>query len=92
MKRSEYEPLAKEFRAELERISHLPEPRPWPEHDEWLQIAGIATCTTPNCVAFGVGFPVLLHENGDGVYRGQCGVCDQPNTPVPVFDEEDAKP
>lgn len=90
MKRSEYEPLAKEFRAELERISQLPvDQREWPEHDEWLQIRGTATCTTPTCVAFGKPFPVLLHENGDGVYRGVCGVCDEPNTPVPVFDEED---
>jgi hypothetical protein len=91
MKRSEYEPLAKAFRAELERISQLPEPRPWPEHDEWLSIPGKTVCTAPSkfCSVSGQEFPVLLHENGDGVFRGQCGVCGAPTTPVPVFDEED---
>lgn len=60
----------------------------WPELDQWLSIEGISTCTTPSCVVRGVPFPVVLHENADGVFRGQCGECQQPIIPVPVFEEE----
>lgn len=90
MKRSVYEVEAPKFRALLEEISQMPEPRPWPEHDEWLSLAGTNTCTTPDCQVFGQALPVKLHENGDGVFRGQCGVCGNAITPVPVFDEEDS--
>ncbi len=91
MKRAEYEARAVEFRARLEEISQRPaEEREWPELDEWLSIQGTSTCTTPpgDCLAGGVTFPVLLHENADGVFRGQCGVCGASITPVPIFEED----
>ncbi len=91
MKRAEYEAKATEFRAALEEISQKPQhEQEWPEHDEWLSIQGVAVCTTPpdQCSVSGQEFSVLLHENGDGVFRGQCGVCGASNTPVPVFEED----
>lgn len=89
MKRAEYEAKATEFRALLEEISLKPaDQREWPEHDEWLSIPGTSTCTTPTCAAFGIACPVKLHENGDGVFRGVCGVCDAPTDPVPIFEED----
>ncbi|QEQ93606.1 hypothetical protein SEA_ZUKO_28 [Streptomyces phage Zuko] len=91
MKRAEYEARAVEFRARLEEISKLPDPKPWPEHDEWLSVPGISTCTTPpdKCSVSNRPFPVLLHENGDGVFRGVCGVCGAAITPVPIFDDDE---
>ncbi|QWT29812.1 hypothetical protein PP631_gp031 [Streptomyces phage KimJongPhill] len=89
MKRAEYEAKAIEFRALLEEISQRPEEeREWPEHDEWLSIPGTSTCTTPTCAAFGIASPVKLHENGDGVFRAVCGLCDTPTNPVPIFEED----
>lgn len=92
MKRSEYEAKAVEFRAKLEAISQLPpDEREWPEHNEWLSVPGVSVCTTPpaQCSVSGKEFPVLLHENGDGIFRGVCGVCGAEITPTPIFEEDD---
>ncbi|ULR51014.1 hypothetical protein [Streptomyces deccanensis] len=89
MKRSEYEALAAEFRSTLEAISQKPrDEQVWPEYEDWLSIPGTSTCTTPTCRAFGIPDPVTLHENADGIFRGQCGLCQEPITPVPVFEED----
>lgn len=89
MKRTEYETKAVAFRALLEEISQKPlEEREWPEIGEWLSVPGTSTCTTPTCVVFGQAFPVLLHENADGVFRGVCGQCHESITPVPTFEDD----
>lgn len=91
MKRSEYEAKAIEFRALLEEISQKPrDEQEWPELEDWLSIPGTNTCTTPAdvCSVSGQAFPVVLHENADGIFRGQCGVCGASITPVPVFEED----
>lgn len=89
MKRSEYEPKAAEFRTMLMAEAAKPsDQQVWPDPEEWLSIEGVSTCTTPTCAVFGVPFPVVLHENADGVYRGMCGECQQPITPVPIFEED----
>ena len=89
MKRSEYEALAVPFRAMLMAEGQKPQAEQrWPEISEWLSIPGTSTCTTPTCRVFGVSFPGTLHENADGVFRGICGQCNQPITPVPVFEED----
>lgn len=90
MKRSEYEAKATEFHALLDSIAALPvDQQVWPEYEDWLSIPGTNTCTTPSCAVFGQAFPVTLHENADGVFRGQCGRCGTSITPVPMFEEED---
>lgn len=89
MKRSDYEVKAQAFRALLEAEAQKPQDeQQWPEHDDWLAVPGEQTCTTPGCVAFGKTFATTLYENADGVFRGQCGPCGQPITPVPIFEEE----
>lgn len=89
MKRSEYEVKAQAFRALLGAEAAKPQnEQNWPEYDEWLAVPGTNTCTTPNCVVFGREFPVLLHENADGIFRGMCGQCGTETTPVPIFEEE----
>lgn len=89
MKRSEYEKAAPAFRALLNAEALKPQAeQQWPEMDEWLSVPGEQACTTPGCVAFGRVYQVTLHENADGVFRGQCGPCGQPITPTPVFEEE----
>ena len=91
MKRSEYEALAIPFRARLQAESLKPQgEQNWPEPEEWLSVAGTNTCTTPldGCSVSGQTFPVILHENGDGIFRGQCGVCGTSIVPVPAFDGE----
>jgi hypothetical protein len=89
MKRSEYEIQAPAFRESLLAQASKPQSeQKWPPVDEWLTVEGTSTCTTPNCVAVGVAFPVTLHENADGVFRGQCGNCNQPIIPEPMFEEE----
>lgn len=91
MKRAEYETKAVAFRALLEEISQRPvDQREWPEIHEWLSIPGTSTCTTPpsECSVSGQTFPVLLHENADGVFRGVCGTCNNPITPVPTFEDD----
>jgi hypothetical protein len=84
VKRSEYEAMAEEFRAAMLAESEKPrDEQVWPNHtDEWLSVGGTATCDTPNCANYGVGFPVLLHENADGIYRVVCGECGASITPV----------
>lgn len=89
MKRSEYEPKAEEFRAFLMAEGEKPrDEQVWPEFEEWLSIPGTSTCTTPSCPAFNVADPVVLHENADGIYRGQCGACGNPTQPVPTFEDD----
>ena len=91
MKRSEYEAKAKEFHALLDSISAKPQDQQvWPEFEDWLSTPGTSICTTPAdlCSVSGVSFPVTLHENADGVFRGQCGVCGMSIVPVPTFEEE----
>lgn len=89
MKRSEYEKKAPAFRALLEAESLKPmAEQQWPELDEWLSVPGEQACTTPTCLAFGRVYQVTLHENADGVFRGECGLCRVAITPTPVFEEE----
>lgn len=89
MKRAEYEAKAPAFRALLMAESEKPTTEQlFPEYEDWLSLPGTNTCTTPNCVAFGISFPVTLHENADGVFRGECGNCGQPITPVPTFEDD----
>lgn len=82
MKRSEYEPKAKAFRAWLMAEGEKPlHERQWPEDPaDWLSVPGHATCATPNCVAYGIQNPVRFHENADGMYRAVCGECSEPAT------------
>jgi hypothetical protein len=89
MKRSEYETRATEFRAMLMSEGEKPQTeQTWPEVDEWLQVQGTSTCTTPPCVVVGWHFPVTLYENADGVFRGSCGKCGNATVVTPAFKED----
>lgn len=91
MKRSEYEPKAEAFRALIIAESQKPQAEQlFPDFEDWLSIPGTSTCTTPadECPASGKPFPVVLHENADGIYRGQCGLCGNPTDPVPTFEDD----
>jgi len=89
MNRAEYEKKATEFRASLLAESKKPmDEQQWPDIEGWLSTPGTSTCTTPTCRAFDQPCPVVLHENADGIYRGQCGVCQQPTKTTPVWDGE----
>lgn len=88
MKRSEYETQTAAFRARLAAEAAKPkDDQVWPDLQDWLVVPGTSTCTTPTCEAFNISFPVGFHENGDGVYRGQCGPCGQPTETALTLEE-----
>ena len=88
MKRAEYEAKATAFRALLNEIASRPQnEQDWPDFPDWLSVPGTSTCTTPTCVVFGQPFRVTLHENADGIFRGMCGQCGNPITPVPDLED-----
>lgn len=91
MKRSEYEVQAPAFRALLLAEAEKPAATQlFPDFEDWLTLPGTSTCTTPpsDCPVSGQPFPVTLHENADGVFRGQCGQCGNSITPVPTFEDD----
>ncbi|MCX4763253.1 hypothetical protein OG562_20225 [Streptomyces sp. NBC_01275] len=89
MKRSEYEAAAVEFRARLNAEAAKPSgEQTWPELDDWLSVPGTVTCTTPNCAVFAEPCSVTLHENGDGIYRAQCGGCGTSLDPVLTLEDD----
>jgi hypothetical protein len=89
MKRSEYEKAAQEFRSRLLAEAQKPqEEQEWPDYDDWLSVPGVSTCTTPTCRAFAQHLPVTLHENADGIHRGQCGECHRSTIVRPVLEDD----
>ena len=43
----------------------------------WPTRKVVARCTTPDCVASGVGFDATVGENVDSIYQIECAQCGQ---------------
>lgn len=89
MRRAEHEQRAEAFRQRLAAEADKPPgQQEWPDLSDWVTIEVTATCRTAGCSMQDTGVAVVLHENGDGVYRAVCGRCGQPHTDL-VADFDD---